>query len=120
MTINYTKGYNTPGNEHRELWMDAYFQLFVLGNETVKEIIKDRFVLLRVPYPQNHCWNGIDLREPTVVLLYDSQENKVIKQESIRYNTFAPDYMGVSTKKEEKIDIEKKTSAFLAWLGVKE
>ena len=55
-----------------------------------------------------------------MVLLYDSQQNKVIKQESIKYNTFAPDYMGVSTKEEEKIDIEKKTSAFLAWLGVKE
>jgi hypothetical protein len=120
MTINYNEEYNTPGTEHRELWMDAYFQLFVLGNETVKEIIKDRFVLLRVPYPPNHCWNGIDLREPTVVLLYDSQQNKVIKQGSIKYNTFAPDYMGVSTKEEEKIDIEKKTSAFLAWLGVKE
>ena len=119
-TTDYKEGYNAPGNEHRELWMDTYFQLFVLGNETVKEIIKDRFVLLRLPYPPNHSWNGIDLREPTVVLLYDSQENKVIKQESIRYNTFAPDYMGVSTKEEEKEDIDEKTAAFLAWLEVSE
>ena len=120
MTIDYKEGYNAPGNEHRELWMDACFQLFVLGNETVKEIIKDRFVLLRVPYPPNHCWNGIDLREPTVVLLYDSQQNKVIKQESMKYNTFALDYMGVSTKEEEKKDIDEKTAAFLAWLEVSE
>jgi hypothetical protein len=72
MTINYTKGYNAPGKEHRELWMDAYFQLFVLGNETVKEIIKDRFVLLRVPYPPDHIWQGIELKNPTVVLVFNS------------------------------------------------
>ncbi|MGB2842065.1 MAG: hypothetical protein WBC40_06265 [Halobacteriota archaeon] len=119
MTIDYKEGYNTPGTEHRELWMDAYFQLFVLGNETVKEFIKDRFVLLRVPYPSDHIWQGIKLKDPTVVLVYNPTK-KTIKQESMRYNTFSPDYMNTTTKEEEKKDIDEKTAAFLAWLEVSE
>ncbi len=119
-SIVYEEGYNTPEKEHKELWMDAYFQLFVMGNTSVKEVMKERFVLLRLPYPANHSWNGIHLKDPTVVLLYDPHENKIIKQESIRYTTFAPDYMGTTTKEEEITDIEKKISAFLSWLEAAE
>ena len=118
-TVAYKEGYNSPGNEHTELWIDAYFQLFVLGNETVKEIIRDRFVLLRVPYPLGHIWQGIKLKDPTVVLLYNSTK-KTVKQESVRYDTFSPDYMNTTTKEEEMKDINKKTVAFLAWLEVGE
>jgi len=118
-TVAYKEGYNAPGNEHTELWIDTYFQLFVLGNETVKEIIKDRFILIRVPYPPDHIWQGIKLKDPTVVLLYNPIK-KTVKQESVRYDTFSPDYMNTTTKEEEMKDINEKTVAFLAWLDVGE
>jgi len=115
MTVDYKEGYNAPGNEHTELWMDAYFQLFVLGNKTVKKIIKDQFILIRIPYPPDHIWQEIKLKDPTVILLYNPIK-KTIKQESVRYDTFSPDYMNTTTKEEEMKDINEKTTAFLAWL----
>ena len=115
-TVNYDGKYNVIGKNDIEFLMDVYFRLFVMGNDTVKSTLKKQFVLFRMPYPPDHEFNSIKLKEPTLLLLYDPFSKKILKQETVNYTTFSPDYMGTSTKKAEREDIENKTLRFSNWL----
>lgn len=115
-TVDYNEKYNVIGKNDTEFMMDVYFRLFVMGNETIKSILKKKFVLFRMPYPSNHEFNGIKLKEPVLLLIYNPSSKKILKHESVNYTTFSPDYMGTSTKNAEKKDIENKTLNFSNWL----
>lgn len=117
--IDYKGKYNFIGENDSEFMMDVYYRLFVMGNDTIKSTLKDQFILYRMPYPSNHEFCGTKLKEPALLLLYDPVSKKIIKQESINYSTFAPDYMGTSTKKAEIEDIENKTLRFSKWIELK-
>ncbi|ABE52637.1 hypothetical protein [Methanococcoides burtonii] len=114
--VDYEGKYNVIGENDSEFMMDVYYRLFVMGNDTIKSTLKNQFVLYRMPYPSEHEFNGTKLKEPALLLLYDPVSKKILKQESINYSTFAPDYMGTSTKKAEMEDIENKTLRFSKWL----
>ncbi|WP_407283109.1 hypothetical protein V7O61_00160 [Methanolobus sp. WCC1] len=115
-SIDYEGKYNIIGKNDSEFMMDVYFRLFVMGNETIKSYLTNKFVLCRMPYPSDHYFEGIELKEPSLLLIYDPTSRKIIKQASINYSTFAPDYMNTSTKKAEIEDIENKTLRFSNWL----
>jgi hypothetical protein len=115
-SIDYKGKYNVIGENDNEFMMDVYYRLFVMGNDTIKSTLKNQFVLYRMPYPSDHEFNGTKLKEPALLLLYDPISKKILKQESINYSTFAPDYMSTSTKKAEIEDIENKTLRFSKWL----
>ena len=115
-SVDYDESYNVIGKNDTEFMMDVYFRLFVMGNDTIKSTLKKWFILFRMPYPTNHEFNGIKLKEPALLLLYDPISKKILKQETVNYTTFSPDYMGTSTKNAEKEDIENKTSKFSNWL----
>lgn len=114
--IDYKGKYNVIGGNDSEFMMDVYYRLFVMGNDTIKSTLENQFVLYRMPYPSEHEFKGTRLKEPALLLLYDPASKKILKQESINYSTFAPDYMGTSTKKAEIEDIENKTLRFSKWL----
>jgi len=115
-SVDYDERYNVIGKNDTEFMMDVYFRLFVMGNDAIKSILEKQFVLFRMPYPANHEFNGTKLKEPALLLLYDPIYKKILKQETVNYTTFSPDYMGTSTKNAEREDIENKTSNFSNWL----